>query len=138
MADEANGANTSTIVAGHTLDYVEYCFGRGPGAAVALGRHRRDQRGRRSGQHPRQRDLGDRGLLSYQAASVPYNASGWTMEAYGTEGTLVASAAALPQITPIVLSGARGEDPLAPLDVPDRLSSVVAVPDGPGRNIARS
>jgi predicted dehydrogenase len=78
------------------------------------------------------------GLLSYQAGSVPYNASGWTMEAYGTEGTLVASAAALPQITPIVLSGARGEDLLAPLDVPDRLSSVVAVPDGPGRNIARS
>jgi predicted dehydrogenase len=60
------------------------------------------------------------------------------MEAYGTEGTLVAISAALPQITPILLSGALGRDPLAPVDVPVREPDGLTVPAGPGHNIARS
>ena len=60
------------------------------------------------------------------------------MEAYGTKGTLVATSAALPQITPILLSGALGNDPLAPLDLPEREPVGFSVPAGPGHNIARS
>ena len=147
MADSTKGANTMTIVAGHTLDYVEYLFGKLTEISATVGV-----------QVPRWRlvDTGETveadapdnilvngtlaggGLLSFQAASVPYNGSGWRMEAYGTEGTLVASSAALPQITPISLSGARGNDPLAPLDVPERISVGLSVPAGPGHNIARS
>ncbi len=36
------------------------------------------------------------------------------------------------------LSGARGDDPPVPLDVPDRQSNGLEVPAGPGRNISRS
>lgn len=147
MADRAKGANPMTIVAGHTLDYIEYLFG--PiveiSATVAV-------------QLPQWRlvDTGDTveadapdtvlvqgvlpggGLLSVHVASVPYNGSGWRMEAYGTEGTLIASSAALPQITPVSLSGARGDDPPAPIEVP-RIEPVgVARPPVPGHNIARS
>ncbi len=77
-------------------------------------------------------------MLSFQAASVPYNGSGWRMEAYGTKGTLVATSAALPQITPITISGAQGSDSLTPLDVPAREPAGTTVPAGPGHNIARS
>ena len=60
------------------------------------------------------------------------------MEAYGTKGTLVGSSEGLPQIAPVSLSGARGEDPLLPLDVPDSAQMGLTVPPGPGHNIARS
>ena len=46
--------------------------------------------------------------------------------------------AVMPQISPVILWGARGDDPLAPLDVPDRQQDGLAVPAWPSRNIARS
>lgn len=147
MADSAAGANTLAIVAGHTLDYVEYLFGNlteiSATAGVRVPRWRLVDTGETV-----EADAPDNvllngvlaggGLLSFQAASVPYNGSGWRMEAYGTEGTLVATSIALPQITPILLSGARGNEPLAPLDVPVSEPDGLAVPAGPGHNVARS
>lgn len=147
MADAAKGANTMTIVAGHTLDQVEYIFGRltevSATVAVQIPEWRLVDTGETIEADAPDNilvngTLAGGGLLSYQAASVPYNGSGWTMEAYGTEGTLVASSAALPQITPISLSGARGNDPLALRDVPEPESEGLSVPVGPGHNIARS
>jgi len=146
MADSANGANTMTIVAGHTLDYVEYCFGKlaeiSASVRVQVPQWKLVDTGETI--HADAPDnilingtLAGGGLVSYQAASVPYNGSGWRMEVYGTEGTVVASTAVMPQITPVILSGARGNDPLAPLEVPRRQSAGLAVPAGPGRNIAR-
>ena len=141
------GANTMTIVAGHTLDYVEYLFGELTEISATVGVQVPewrlvDTRERVEADAPDNilvnGTLADGGLLSFQAASVPYNGSGWRMEAYGTEATLVATSAALPQITPIVLSGARGDDPLAPVEVPVREPDGLAVPTGPGHNIARS
>lgn len=147
MAANANGANTMTIVGGHTLDHVEFCFGEVVELSATV-----------SVQVPRWNlvDTGETvdadapdnilvtgtlsggGLLSYQAASVPYNGSGWRMEAYGTEGTVVATTDGLPQITPVTLAGSRGDAPLAPLELPARPAAGFAVPDGPGHNIARS
>jgi predicted dehydrogenase len=147
MASDANGANTLSIVAGHTLDYVEYVFGRLTEISATVGVQVPQWRLVDTGEIVEadapdnvlvNATLAGGGLLSYQAASVPYNGSGWRMEAYGTKGTLVASSASLPQITPIVLAGAKGNDPLAPLDVPVREADGVTVPPGPGHNIARS
>ncbi|NNF63724.1 MAG: Gfo/Idh/MocA family oxidoreductase [Acidimicrobiia bacterium] len=145
MGDNANGANTMTIVAGHTLDQIAHCFG----AFTAVS-------GKIAVQVP-QWKLADAGetidvdapdniavnatlatgaLVSYQAATVPNHATGWRLEAFGTEGTLKATTAALPQITPIVLKGARGDDPLVEMDVPDRLNVVPdGFPFGPARNV---
>ncbi|MGB5432518.1 MAG: Gfo/Idh/MocA family oxidoreductase [Acidimicrobiia bacterium] len=147
MANDAKGANTLTIVAGHTLDHVEYLFGKLTEVSATVGVQVPQWRLVDTGETV-EADAPDNillngtlaggVLLSFQVASVPYNGSGWRMEAYGTEGTLVASSAALPQITPISLLGARGTDPLAPLDVPVSEPDGLAVPTGPGHNIARS
>ncbi len=147
MADDANGANTMTIVAGHTLDHVEYLFGNLIELSAILGVQVPQWRLADTGETVAadapdnilvNGTLAGGALLSFQAASVPYNGSGWRMEAYGTEGTLVATSAALPQITPVSLQGARGNDPLAPLDVPVSEPDGLAFPTGPGHNIARS
>ena len=147
MADSANGANTMTIVAGHTLDYVEYLFGDLTEISAIVGVQVPQWRIADSGDTV-EADAPDNvlvtgvlnggGLLSFQAATVPYNGSGCRIEAYGTEGTLAATSVSLPQITPIALRGARGTDPLAPLDVPVSEPDGLAVPPGPGHNIARS
>ena len=75
-------------------------------------------------------------MVSLHAASVPYNASGWRMAIYGTEGTIVASTSGLPQITPITLLGARGSDALEELALPDTL--VGRFPGGPAGNVGRA
>ncbi len=147
MADRANGANTMTIVAGHCLDQVEYLFGNLTEISAMVGVQVPQWRLVDTGETV-DADAPDNilvngtlaggGLLSFHVASVPYIGSGWRMEANGSEGTLVASCAALPQITPISLRGARGNDPLAPLDVPERTPVGFSVPEGPGHNIARS
>ena len=147
MADDANGANTMTIVAGHALDHMEFLFGSLTSLSATIGVQVPQWRLADSGETI-QADAPDTvlangtlaagGLVSFQAASVPHNGSGWRLEAYGTEGTLVATSAALPQITPVVLRGAQGSDPLAPLDVPARGPAGLTVPGGPGHNIARS
>jgi predicted dehydrogenase len=147
MADDANGANTLTIVAGHTLDQVEYLFGNLTEVSATIGVQVPRWRLADTGE-TLETDAPDNilvtgaiaggGLLSFQAASVPYNGSGWRLEAYGTKGTLVATSAALPQITPTLIRGARGSDSLTALDVPAGEPAGFTVPAGPGHNIARS
>jgi predicted dehydrogenase len=145
MADKANGANTMTIVGGHTLDAVEYCFGALVDVSAMVGVqvpqwHLADTGAIVDVDAPDtillNGTLAAGGVVSYLATSVPHHGSGWRMEAYGTEGTLIASSAGLPQITPVALMGAQGDEPLAPVTVPE--ADRGAVPDGPGRNIARS
>ncbi len=145
MADRSNGANTMTIVGGHTLDVVEHCFGAFVDVSAMVDVqvphwHLADTGAIVDVDAPDtillNGTLAGGALVSYLAASVPHHGSGWRMEAYGTEGTLVASSAALPQITPVALMGAQGDRPLALVPVPE--ADRGAVPDGPGRNIARS
>jgi len=147
MANGAAGANTMTIVAGHTLDQVEHLFGELTEVSATVGVQVPQWRLVDTGETV-EADAPDNilvhgtfaggGLLSFQAATVPHNGSGWRLEAYGTEGTLVASSAGLPQIAPVSLSGSRGNDALVPLDVPEREPLGLSLPAGPGRNIARS
>ena len=51
----------------------------------------------------------------------------------------MATTQGLPQITPVTLVGAQGNDPLGELPVPERLRFVPeAVPFGPPQNVARA
>ena len=148
MGDAKTGANLLTIVAGHSLHYLSHAFGPLTEVSASV-----------STQVPRWHlaDTGETidvdapdnvaltgtfpggGLLSFHMASIPFNGSGWRMAVYGTKGTLVATTEGLPQITPTTLEGARGDEPLAPLPIPERLRfSPAAVPDGPSGNIARA
>ena len=150
MGTRANGANFLTIVGGHTLDALTYCispFVELSGSVATL--------------FP-EWQLADTGetievdapdnaavtgvleggaMVSVRVGSVPHNASGWRMEIYGTEGTIIATTAGLPQITPVTLTGARGEDALGALpvshgaDVADRSGRF---PPGPPGNVGRA
>lgn len=61
------------------------------------------------------------------------------MAVCGTKGTLVATTRGLPQISPVTLTGAQGDEPMARLPVPERLQIAPAdVPDGPARNVAQA
>lgn len=147
MGDAANGANLMTIVVGHSLDSLSRCFG--PLTAVSASV---------STQFPQWHlaDTGETidvdapdsvaltgtlaggGRLSFHMASVPYNGSGWRMAVHGTEGTLIATTEGLPQITPVAVTGARGDEPLAPMPLPERFDTGQAAPEGPAGNIARA
>ena len=61
-------------------------------------------------------------VLSSHVGTIPYAGSGYRMELYGTEGTLIASGPDSPQLSDIVLHGAKGNDTLEAL--PDRKSTV--------------
>jgi hypothetical protein len=69
---------------------------------------------------------------------VPSNVAGWRLEARGTEGTLVASTSIMPQISPVTLTGAKGDDELAPIPTRDEFVAVPDAPLGPPRNVSES
>ena len=61
------------------------------------------------------------------------------MAVYGSKGTIIASTQGLPQITPITLVGAQGNESLSELLVPERLYVVPsAVPEGPPQNVGQA
>lgn len=148
MGDVSNGANFMTIAAGHTIDQLAYCLGPPVEVSASVATqvpqwHLVDTGESIDVDAPDSvvinGTLAGGGLLSFHAASVPFNASNWRMEIYGTKGTIVASTPVMPQISPITLEGAQGDEPLAPLFVPDRLRiAPPAVPDGPARNVAHA
>ena len=144
MGQRHNGANTMTIVGGHTIDYLAFCFGSLTELSAKVATqipqwHLRDTDEVVAVDSPDNivlnGSLPKGGLVSFQVASVPFHGTGWRMEAYGTEGTIVASTPVMPQITPITLRGALGDQPLEEIPVPD---STPGLPDGPPNNIARA
>jgi predicted dehydrogenase len=148
MGDATNGANLLTIVAGHSLHYFLHAFGPLTEVSASV-----------STQVPQWHlaDTGETidvdspdnvaftgtlvggGRISVHMASVPFNGSSWHMAVYGTNGTLVATTNGLPQISPIALEGSRGDEPLAPIPIPERHRlAPAALPDGPAANVARA
>lgn len=146
-ADKANGANTLSISAGHTLDAFCWCVGPfeevsaivdtlAPEWAVEGG----------ASVHVTAPDyvsitgrLAGGGNANVAVASVPAHGSGFRMEVYGTEGTLVATAGSQVQATGVRLQGARQGDPqLADIEIPDRLRWIPdTVPQGTPVNVAQ-
>ena len=147
-ADREKGANTLSIATGHAIDVLCLCVGEFKEVSAHV-----------TTQVPVW-DLADSGttvavtapdnvavsgvlangaVASVHVATVPWHGSGWRMEVYGREGTLVASSSRMVQMDGIQLHGAHGNDgALEPLPVPDRLSWVPAeVPKGAPFNVAQ-
>src|SRR5215468_8163767 len=78
-------------------------------------------------------------VASVHVATVPWHGTGWRLEVYGREGTLVAASEQMVQYAQIRLQGGRGEArALQALPVPDRLTWVSdEVPQGPPFNVAQ-
>jgi len=148
MADRAMGAHTLSIATGHALDVL--CCGVAdfqevaalattqvpvwetaePGKTVEV---TAPDNVLVSGM------LTNGAVASVYVATVPWHGTGWRLEVYGREGTLVAASAQMVQYAQIQLQGGRGEDrTLQALPVPDRLTWVSdEVPQGPPLNVAQ-
>ena len=76
-------------------------------------------------------------VASVHVAAVPWAASGFRMEVYGRDGTLVATSADSPQLgETIKLHGARGSNTLAPLEIPASFAHAPpATPQGDPYNV---
>src|SRR5215210_4981513 len=55
-------------------------------------------------------------VASVHVSAVPWAGSGYRMEVYGSEGTLIVSGEDAPQHTTLTLQGSRGKDPLRELE----------------------
>ncbi|MGI9528117.1 MAG: Gfo/Idh/MocA family protein [Acidimicrobiia bacterium] len=145
MGNAANGANFLTIVGGHVIDAISYCVAPFAEVSATVTTQFPDWSLSDTGETISvdapdsvavEGELEGGVTVSLHAASVPHNASGWRMQIYGTEGTIVASTSGLPQITPIELLGARGSDSLEVLSLPPELTD--EMPPGPAGNVGRA
>jgi predicted dehydrogenase len=70
--------------------------------------------------------LANGAVASVHVAAIPFAGSGYRMEIYGRDGTLVATGEDSPQLSAVSLHGAKGGNTLAPMPTPQRFT--VATP----------
>src|SRR5204863_2612002 len=68
-------------------------------------------------------------VASVHIGAIPFASSGYRMEIYGRNGTLVATGQDSPQLSEVFLYGAKGANTLAPISVPE--SFTFAAPGTP-------
>jgi len=125
--DATLGANTLTIASGHAIDAMRFIVGEVQDLSAVV-----------STQVPQWLEVDTQRLVdvtapdnilvsghlasgavaSIHVASLPWAASGYRMEIYGREGTLVASGEDSPQLGTIQLHGTRANGRLEPLTIP--------------------
>ena len=148
MAERDNGANTLTIATGHATDALCFCVGEfqqlSAQSAIRV-------RVWEVSDSPNTVDvtapdnvlvngvLSSGAVASVHVATVPWHGTGWKMEVYGREGTLVASSEQMVQYAQIRLRGGLGQDSeLKELPIPERLTWVPGeVPLGAPFNVAQ-
>jgi len=77
-------------------------------------------------------------VVSAHVASIPWAGSGYRLEIYGREGTLVATSEDSPQLGPVRLQGAQNGDDLVDLGIPERHTYVLeGMPQGAPHNVGQ-
>jgi predicted dehydrogenase len=136
--DAELGANTLTIANGHTVDAMRFVAGdfAGLSAVVATQAKQWLDTGTGTLLDVTSPDnvlisgrLANGAVASVHIGAIPFAGSGYRMEIYGRDGTLVATGRDSPQLSEVSLHGAKGGNALAPLPVPQRLT--VAAPATP-------
>src|SRR5438046_5354407 len=141
--DATLGANTLTIANGHTIDAMRFVTGDFArlSAVVATQAKQWLDTGSNTWLDVTAPDnimisgwLRNGAVVSSHVGAVPFAGSGYRMEIYGRDGTLVASGEDSPLLSAVVLHGAKGNDTLAPMPVPQRFTfaapATPAVADG--------
>ena len=147
-ADRENGANTLTIATGHAIDIFCHCVGefQEVSAKVATqvplwetGEPGKSVPVTAADNVLVNGVLAGGAVASAHIATVPWHGTGWSMDVYGREGTLVASSKEMVQYGDIQLRGAQGDQTeLEKLTVPDRLIQVpVEMPEGEPFNVGQ-
>ena len=129
--DATLGANTLTIANGHTIDAMRFVTGDFArlSAVVATQAKQWLDTGNNTWLDVTAPDnilisgrLKNGAVVSSHVGAVPFAGSGYRMEIYGREGTLIASGEDSPQLSVVTVQGAKGNDALAPMPVPQRLT----------------
>jgi predicted dehydrogenase len=145
--DAALGANTLTIANGHTLDAMRFVAGefRRLSALVATQARQWLDTGTNTLFDVSSPDnvllsgrLASGAVVSSHIGAIPFAGSGYRMEMYGREGTLVATGEDSPQLSEVFLHGAQGTNQLTPIPVPERLTVAAPLtPSGEALNVGQ-
>jgi predicted dehydrogenase len=145
--DVTFGANTLTISNGHAIDALRFVVGNFTrvGAMVTTQAKQWLETDTKKLVDVTSPDnilvngrLTNSAVASVHVSAVPWAGSGYRMEVYGSEGTLVASGEDAPQHTEVHLYGARGKEPLRELEVPSRFRYVgTNMPAGEPYNVGQ-
>ena len=134
MADRTMGGNTLSIATGHSTDVICFCLGEFTEVSASAITQVRQVETSDTGEKVDVTSpdniiingvLSNGAVASVHVAAVPWHGTGWRMEVYGREGTLVATCRQMVQLAQVTLSGARGgENKVDELPIPDHLSWV--------------
>jgi predicted dehydrogenase len=146
--DASLGANTLTIANGHTIDAMRFVtgdFSRLTAMVTTQAKQWLDT-GSNTCLDVTSPDnilvsgrLANGAVASVHIAAIPYAGSGYRMEIYGREGTLVASGEDSPQLSAVSLHGAKGgSDRLESIAIPERFTvTAAATPAGEATNVGQ-
>lgn len=146
QGDKRNGANTLTISGGHAIDALCFVVGEIEEVSARLATRITEWFNTDTGETMQVNSpdwisvsgrLGNNAEVAFLTTTVPYAPSGNKLEIYGTKGTLVLSGGTS-NIGPTQIQGARGDEPLAPMEIPARFTLIPdSTPAGPARNVAQ-
>jgi predicted dehydrogenase len=141
------GANTLTIANGHTVDAMRFVVGDFGqlSAVVATQAKQWLDTGTNTMLDVTSPDnvlisgrLANGAVASVHIGAIPFAGSGYRMEIYGRNGTLVATGEDSPQLSEVSLHGAKGNDTLAPVPVPERfILAARGTPSGEAINVGQ-
>jgi predicted dehydrogenase len=145
--DAELGANTLTIANGHTIDAMRFVTGDFArlSAVVATQAKQWLDTGSKTPVDVTSPDniavsgwLKNGAVTSSQVSHIPFAGSGYRMEIYGREGTLVASGEDSPQLGEVLLHGAQRDNRLAAIPVPERFTfAAPGTPSGEASNVGQ-
>jgi len=145
--DVALGANTLTIAAGHTVDAMRFVAGDFSrlSAVVATQAKQWLDTGTQTLLDVTSPDnvllsgrLANGAVVSVHVGAIPFAGSGYRMEIYGRDGTLVATGEDSPQLGTVLLHGAKRGDTLEPIPIPERFTfAAPGTPSGEAGNVGQ-
>jgi predicted dehydrogenase len=145
--DAELGANTLTIANGHAVDAMRFVVGdfRRLSAVVATQAKQWLDTGTNTLLDVTAPDnvllsgrLASGAVASVHVGAIPFAGSGYRMEIYGRDGTLVAAGEDSPQLSEVSLLGAKGGNTLAPMPVPERfILAASGTPPGEAVNVGQ-
>jgi predicted dehydrogenase len=145
--DAELGANTLTIANGHTVDAMRFVasdFSR-LSAVVATQAKQWLDTGTNTLLDVTSPDnvltsgrLTNGAVVSVHIGAIPFAGSGYRMEIYGREGTLIATGEDSPQLSEVSLREAKRGNTLEPIQVPERFTLVAPeTPSGEALNVGQ-
>src|SRR5215469_11537247 len=127
--DAELGANTLTIANGHTVDAMRFVTGDFAGLSAVVATQARQwlDTGTNKWLDVTSPDnvlisgrLANGAVASIHVGAIPFAGSGYRMEIYGRDGTLVICGEESPQLGEVSLEAAKGANTLAPMPVEER------------------